>query len=344
MWKSLAINVLRTLTLPARDSTVQRKVSLALKILITGGALVYIFFRLKNEDSSVWEAVLELDKGQLSWIFAAFLLIPLNLGLEAEKWRTMIRRFYPITYWNAYQAILAGLTTGIFTPNGVGAYAGRVLYLESGQRVEAAVLTFLDRMCQMLITLWMGTLALEYFLLLQQDQIAEWMARPRLYLGAIRFFMWALSMIALVFALFPRLLYRILQLKTNKGKVLSRISEALDSLNRGQVWKVLLLGLMRYGTFSFQYVCLMRAFGYDEGLMAAFVMIWTVFFVKSIIPSISVTELGIRETVAINIMGGFGVMAATAFTSTFVLYVFNIILPAILGVIFIRKLKFDWKL
>ena len=339
MWKSLAIKILRVLTLPARDSQIQRRVSMLLKVMITVGALVFIYFRLKNEDTSVWEVIFSLNQTQIIWVASAFLLIPLNLGLEAEKWRSMIRRFYPISYGNAYQAILAGLTTGIFTPNGVGAYAGRVLYLESGQRVEAAVLTFLDRMCQMLITLWMGTVALEYFLQLQQDEIAEWLARPRLYLGAVRFFMWLLSITALVFALFPNLLYRMLQMLPKKGVLLSRVSIALESLERRRVWWVLLLGLLRYATFSFQYFCLMRAFGYAEALFAAFVMIWTVFFIKSIIPSISLTELGIRESVAITVMGGFGVVAATAFCSTFVLYVFNIILPAILGVIFHSEIE-----
>ena len=96
---------------------------------------------------------------------------------------------------------------------------------------------------------------------------------------------------------------------------------------------------MRYLAFSFQYYLLLIAFGYQGSLLLALAMILAVFLIKSVIPSITLTELGIRESVAMVIMGGFAVSSFTAFSSTFLLYVINIILPALVGLFFLNRLK-----
>ena len=128
------------------------------------------------------------------------------------------------------------------------------------------------------------------------------------------------------------------------GVILSRVKEALAELDRTLLLKITGLAICRYLTFTGQYYLLMLAFGYEGSFLLAIGMVWAIFFVKSVIPSISLTELGIRESIAIALMGTFAVPAVTAFTSTFVLYVFNIILPAVVGLLFVHKLKFDWKL
>ncbi|MEM6263500.1 MAG: hypothetical protein AAGI38_13390 [Bacteroidota bacterium] len=68
-------------------------------------------------------------------------------------------------------------------------------------------------------------------------------------------------------------------------------------------------------------------------------MIGLIFFAKSLVPSVALTELGIRESIALTVMGLFDVSPITAFTSTFVLYILNLILPAIAGLIGVQKWK-----
>ena len=96
---------------------------------------------------------------------------------------------------------------------------------------------------------------------------------------------------------------------------------------------------MRYLAFSLQYYFLLIAFGYEGSFLLALAMILAVFLVKSVIPSITLTELGIRESVAMTIMGVFAVSGFIAFSSTFLLYLINIILPALVGLVFINRLK-----
>ena len=49
-------------------------------------------------------------------------------------------------------------------------------------------------------------------------------------------------------------------------------------------------------------------------------------------------ELGVRETVAVLVMGVFGLDKAMAVSSTFVLYVLNILLPTLLGILAVQRL------
>src|SRR3546814_20428702 len=47
---------------------------------------------------------------------------------------------------------MAGLTLAIFTPNRVGEYGGRILYLERGNRVKGAFAMWVGAFSQMLVT------------------------------------------------------------------------------------------------------------------------------------------------------------------------------------------------
>ena len=105
------------------------------------------------------------------------------------------------------------------------------------------------------------------------------------------------------------------------------------------MWVVYGLSGLRYLTFTLQYVLLLPVFGYSQSFGLAVVLIWIIFLIKSVIPSISLAELGIRESVAIAVMSAVGIAAITAAGSTFLLYLFNIALPALVGIRYIQNMK-----
>jgi len=101
----------------------------------------------------------------------------------------------------------------------------------------------------------------------------------------------------------------------------------------------MVLSFIRYAVFSTQYWMMMVAFGLDKPAILAFALIGLIFLIKSILPSLAFSELGIRESTALFVTGLFGISAITAFGSAFVLYLINIITPSLLGLIFIQRLK-----
>jgi hypothetical protein len=301
--------------------------SLLLKGGVTIWALAYVGHKLSAEAARGWEHLLPAHPG---WLAGALLLLPFNLGIEARKWQQLVERFYPgLRFSTALEAVLVGGAAGIFTPNRWGEYAGRVLTLAPGQRLEAAICTFVSRFAQMAPTFTGGALALA---LLSPQLFPEqglWMSLGGLLCSAcVALTALAPAQAAAWIALAPLpLRYRTLAVATLRR---------LDAPLLGQVlgWSAL-----RYAVFTLQYVLLMYAFGFEGTALLALALASLVFAVKSCIPSVSLAELGIRESVALTLMGAFGVPALTAAGSALMLYVLNLALPALLGAALIWKVR-----
>jgi len=326
------------ITRPSRPWS--KALSWGIKSVVTIAALSYIILRLRKEPAANWQAILSLDLSACLLIASCVSLAPLNWALESLKWRLMVRPYYPeISFGKAYRAVITGISTGIFTPNGLGAFVGRVMSLRSGYRVEAIVLSFVDGIAQMAITLWMGGIASLYFLFEKNEQIQQWLHLSPTQLHLVQVALGIAMLSSLFLAIFPQIPVFILRhLKLNLT-FFQRIVEAFSQVERKRLAAVLVLGISRYLVFSFQYILLMQAFGYTGSIPFAFAMTSTVFLLKSLVPSIALSELGIRESVALAVMGTFGVGALTAFSSTFLLYLINIILPALIGLRFVMKME-----
>ena len=108
--------------------------------------------------------VLQAIKGQALWqLMSVVALMLVNWGIEARKWQVVIRKIQPISFFQSWKAIHSGVTLSFFMPNRIGEYVGRVLYIEEGKRIEAASLTILCSMAQLLVT-WVAGIAGIFYL------------------------------------------------------------------------------------------------------------------------------------------------------------------------------------
>ena len=62
-------------------------------------------------------------------------------------------------------------------------------------------------------------------------------------------------------------------------------------------------------------------------------------FAKTIIPPVSFGELGIREGASVYFLKQVGVSAAAGFNAAIFLFIINVLLPALTGLIFLLKRK-----
>ena len=58
------------------------------------------------------------------------LLMLLNWLTEAYKWRLAIKDVQKISLIRAFKAVLSGVSFSVSTPNSVGDYVGRILYID----------------------------------------------------------------------------------------------------------------------------------------------------------------------------------------------------------------------
>jgi hypothetical protein len=108
------------------------------------------------------------------------------------------------------------------------------------------------------------------------------------------------------------------------------------------------LSFARYVVFSTQYILLLYALGVNIPFYYAYLFISLIYFIMAIIPTIALTELGIRGSVAIYFFGFYfsPLMTGSAdlnlgiLMASILLWVINLGFPAVAGSIFLFRLQF----
>ena len=298
-----------------------------LKLVLAGATVAYAAHVV------AWDEIAAAARAaSAGWILAAVALLPANIGLEAYRWHRLVRRLAPeVRFAETLAAVLSGYPLGLATPGRLGDYVGRAFYLRYAGKWELAALTFAERMATLAVSLVAGLGALVPFLLRRTDvPLIAW--ATVLGAGALG----ALCFVYLI--LHPRAARQVL------GAVLPprfapRLA-VLDAFDRHDARALLALSAVRYGLFSTQFVCLVFAFAPGAPWLAAATGVVLVFFAKSAIPSFTLADLGIREGAAIYFLGALGIAGAAAFNAAFLLFCVNLLLPSLVGLPFILKLRF----
>ena len=269
----------------------------------------------------------------LLFFIGAIILMPFNWGIETHKWRLLINVYEPMPFSTSLKAVLSGVYISIFTPNRMGEFAGRIIYLKRFNKIKGTFVTFIGSISQLCVTLVMGALALPIYISIT--------VFPDQFIGKIliiTFFAIALLFVFLYFnlGLVPKLVSRIYYLKkyTKWVSILVRY--------KGQILaKILLFSFLRYIIFSIQFLFLLQAFGFDIYWIKSLIGICTIFFAQAIIPTISLTELGIRGASSVEILGLLSDNSSAILASAWTLWLINLILPAIPGLYFLLTAKVE---
>ncbi len=297
-----------------------------LKLGLAAAAVAYVGHLV------AWGAVVEAARAaKPGWVAAALVLVPVNVGLEAYRWHRLVRRLVPeVRFAETLGAVLCGYPLGLATPGRVGDYAGRAFYLGYAGTWELAALTFAERMATLACSLAVGLAALVPFLAGQTDLPAlAWAA-----VGAAG----GLSVVTFVWlVLHPGAARRWLT-RLVPRRFAHRLG-VLGRFNRRDARSLLGLSALRYGIYSAQFVLLVFAFEPRAAWAAAAQGVALVFFAQSVIPSFTLAGLGIREGAAVYFLGALGVGAAAAFGAALGLFFLNLVLPALVGVPFVLRLR-----
>jgi uncharacterized membrane protein (DUF441 family) len=98
------------------------------------------------------------------------------------------------------------------------------------------------------------------------------------------------------------------------------------------------LAIIFFFTYVFQFALLLAAFNGISKVFSYLSAGVLVFFTNTVIPPITLGELGIREGAAVYYSQYFNYIAQTGFNASIMLFTINIIVPAILGfIIYLEK-------
>lgn len=249
------------------------------------------------------------------------LLMLVNWTLEAVKWRALMGAIVPITQGRSLLATFAGTTVGLITPNRVGEFAGRVLYLPPAHRLRGGAITLLGSLAQFAVTMALGALAVG---LARLEGGIDGLWGP-----AWTALVWATVATGagvLVLLFFPATLARLLALVSWPPRIAAAL-EGLGTVQRSVLRQVLLLSVLRYAVFTAQFVWLLHVVA-DIGALQGLLYVPVVFLITTWVPSTAFTDLGIRGSVITSVVPG---DPAALMLVTALIWMVNLMLPALIG-------------
>jgi uncharacterized membrane protein YbhN (UPF0104 family) len=258
-----------------------------------------------------------------------FLLFPLNWSLEAIKWKYLIFKIERISFFRSLRGVLSGVTLGFVTPMGLGDYVGRILQLNHKERAKSLGAVFVSRFSQFYITLVFGSSALIIVLFKLKDF--------NLFVTYLTVLLIVLTNILFVVLLvFHQKVIWVFKDLNFINRIYPYI-EIIATYSFKELGYVLLLSLFRYLVFTTQFVFMLYFFGVSKDLGILFTGVNFIFLVKSIIPTFF--DLGVRESSAVYFFSDFAGMSDKVLFASLSIWIINIIIPAVLGVFLIFRIK-----
>jgi hypothetical protein len=299
-------------------------ISLFIKTLVLVFSFYYIWQKLAQSPVKLDQHLFE--KSRLSYLLFIFLLMFVNWGLEALKWKVLAAPLEKISFFSSFKAVLAGVTVSLLTPNRVGEFAARVLFLKTADKMMASVASLIGSAVQLLVTILAGAWA---YVFLERKYYDYFQTEEIISTDTV-----LMSILAVVL-LGAALWYFFL----SKSARFKKYMDLLSLYSKKEVNAVWALSVLRYLVFAFQYYLTLRLFGINGGIMILFSLIAMTFFVTSAIPTFALTEIAVRTGTAVYFFSTISTDLNAIIASSLFLWLINIAVPALTGGLFIWKLK-----
>ena len=300
-----------------------------IKLSIVIGAFYFIYSKLaENENLLLSDFLAFLTENKTFSVKNILFLIVLsvfNWFFEILKWKHLVKTIKQISFKDAAEQSLGGLTASLITPNRIGDYGAKAVYYAKSLRKRIVLMNLLGNIAQMTITTCFGIMGLMIFINRYQIEVD--------YYKVLRFIF---VMIAIGVLTAFGLKYKDVNIK---GHSIKRILNFIKNLSFKTHMTNLLLSLVRYLIFSFQFYYLLVIFGIDVEYSKAMAVITSMYFLTSIIPSISIFDVVVKGSVAVFLFGYVQVNELTILSIITIMWVLNFAIPSLFGSYFVLNFK-----
>jgi hypothetical protein len=249
-------------------------------------------------------------------------LVPLNWWLEYLKWKVTLDAAevttLTITKRNSF---LAGIVTGMLTPNMLGNFLGRMYYFQRRDRVSITILTLFTNYAQFVASMVFGFIA---FILLHQTPFGILSSNWILTAG------FSLIIVLLSFFYFDRFFKLLFP---SRMRLYFRFRGLRES-NRFR-FGIMSLSLLRHTVFTLQFGSMLFAFGAEMGKYEI-LWIWQYYFWVTLTPSLFLGKFLIRDSVALWVLGAIISQQEIILISSLMIWCLNLLLPTFVALILVR--------
>ena len=283
-----------------------------------------------------WAHIRNSWQQPLFWL--VILLMFLNWGIEARKWQLLIRPLQRISIPYALKAVFAGCSITMLTPNRIGEYGGRVLYVDEPFRLKAISLTILGSMSQLAVTMLTGVISLGIFKFSALSHNLEASSAAWILNGNI--FALSLAGLFIILLLFFRVHFLIVGIeKIPFLKAVVKHIRVLDFFSGKQLLRIFSLSFGRYLVFILQYILLMHVMDVQISMPLLILLLAIFYMLMVIAPSIGFTELPVRATLSVLLLGAFSSNSIGIQAAALGIWLINLVAPAIIGSVLLLGIK-----
>ncbi len=290
---------------------------IALKVLILSLTFGYIYLKITQQGSlsfSQFAATIQYKNGYFLLLFLG--LAAINWGFEILKWQTVIFPVKKLTFLEATRQSLGALTVSLATPNRIGEYGAKAYFFEVGKRKQVLLLNFFSHMSQMAITTVFGVWGLLYV----AHTFSISFSATYIAIGVCLFIFFGIT----------GYFFKEKQLWV-KGLSLVKVYKFAKDLPTVLKLKTLLYSLLRYLVFSALFYLLLNFFGAGIALSEAIPLLFAMYLLVSVLPTIFVFDVVVRGGVAVWLFGLAGIPEWPVLYTVMTMWLLNFVIPAIWG-------------
>jgi hypothetical protein len=296
-----------------------------LLLLLTG--LLYFELTEKENLAQIWSSFRhQLANADVGWFLFALVLMPFNWMAETQKWHPFIRRFEPMSPWKAMRAVLAGVAVSLFTPNRIGEFGGRILFVNPENRWKAVIINVVGNIAQFMVLLTAGAVGTVWIL------ARFWHLKP-LYIQAFALVTTiGLGIMFLVYFNIKDVIPIARRIPVlHRFKRFVKDLQVLENFSRPELSDILKWAVLRYAIYASQYFFLLKFFDIKTSILDGYAGISAIFLLQTSIPLPPVIGLVARGSLAVQVWEQMGTNEVSSLAVTFTLWIINLILPALVG-------------
>jgi len=310
---------------------------------LLGACLFYSLYKQINEQPNLQQSIdliKEAPFGSQAWKFwIVIALVFINWGFEAKKWQVLLKTIQHLSFFTAYKSVLSGVTLSLNTPNRIGEYGGRILYVQEGSRIKAISLSIAGSISQLIITLIIGCGGLIHLIFFRDNNQESIMGLSVFWLRTLLLLSSGASMITILFYFRLPWLIKLVEKIPAVAKYVQYIS-VLEGFTPKLLLRLLSLSFFRYLVFIIQYILLLQVLHVEILWVNGFWTISILFLMLAIVPSFAVADLGIRGKLSTGLLTFYSSNTLGIIGATFGIWFINLFIPALLGSLFILSIKF----
>ncbi|WP_353779638.1 lysylphosphatidylglycerol synthase domain-containing protein [Winogradskyella sp. 3972H.M.0a.05] len=301
-----------------------------IKLSIVVGAFYFIYQKLAENEGLEFSTFIHFltENRVFSLKNVVFLLVftLFNWFFEILKWQHLVASIKKISLRASLEQSLGSLTASLITPNRIGEYGAKAVYYSKTHRKRILLLNLVGNVSQMTITMILGTIGFAFFVNNYDINID--------YYKLVRFVFVVIVIGALGLLGIKQDRFRI------KGFSFEKVLKFIKAISAKTKATVLLLSLIRYLIFSYQFYFLLTIFGVEVDYLRAMMVITSMYLLASIIPSIFIFDVVIKGSVAVYLFSAVGVNEISVLSIISIMWLLNIVLPSIFGSYYVLNFNF----